>query len=73
MKEKLWKILDQNLYGLILKIVGIGYQFIGIFLMFQKDYPIKNAIFGMCMGLIFIGLGEIINLLDQYVSSLRKK
>lgn len=73
MKKILEYVNNKNLYGLFFKILGIGYQFIGIALMFKNNYPILYIILGMCTGLIFIAFGEIINMLDKIYKKVENK
>lgn len=55
-----------NLYSLALKILGIGYICIGATLIILKR---TSNIFiisvGMAFGIVFIGIGEIINILQK--------
>lgn len=67
MKEKINNFLDQNIYSICFKIIGLGFQVIGILLIIFLKYTPLRAIIGMCFGLVFIALGEIINLLDKII------
>ena len=67
MKKVIKSVMEQNCYGLFFKAIGIGFQFIGISLIFQNNYPAIYIILGMCTGLIFIGIGEVISLLSVLV------
>ena len=65
-------LLNRNVYGLFLKVAGFGFQIIGVVLIFMKRYQPFYVAQGMSAGLIFIGLGEIIDLLDKNKSKLKK-
>lgn len=68
MKKILAYFENRNLYGIFFKLVGFGFQLIGLSLMFKDNYPVIYIAEGMSVGLIFIGVGEIINLLDKILN-----
>jgi hypothetical protein len=58
-------ISSKNSYSLFFKTIGFGFQLIGLSLFFKNNYPVIYIIAGMTTGLIYIAIGEIINLLDK--------
>lgn len=63
---KIKSILNKNPYSLMFKFLGFGFLIVGMgFILFIKDFKIWVAISGMVTGIIFIGIGEIINILQK--------
>lgn len=66
-------ILDKNLYSIIFKLLGVGCVIIGfatLVLPLRYDNRFVSGLM-MFFGLLFVGTGEIINLLQQLVDGKR--
>lgn len=60
------KIFEENKYAIFLKILGIGYLLIGTAIIFTiEEKNILAVSIGMAFAIVFIGIGEIVNLLDK--------
>lgn len=72
--EWLNKVLDSNMYVIIFKILGMGFIIIGILTLVLPLKYDNRFVSGLTMffGILFLGIGEIINLLQKILDNCEK-
>lgn len=66
------KILEENKYAIFLKLLGIGYLLIGFSIIFTiEEKNMLSVSIGMAFAIVFIGIGEIISLLDKIYKEMK--